>query len=111
MESVLPIAARRSRTVRPLGAPDGRQEPVKDEDAAHPLASVWRPRLRDVVNALVQGRDDTWSTSVAQWMGNHWVVLVDLWTVESGKSDLVLSARAFEGEDGFRFEIDSVHVP
>ncbi len=55
--------------------------------------------------------DETWNTSISQWMGTHWDVLVDLWTVESGESDLVLSARVFEVDDGFRIEIDSVHVP
>jgi hypothetical protein len=55
--------------------------------------------------------DETWSTSVSQWMGTHWDVLVDLWTVESEQSDLVLFARVFEIEGGFRIEIDSVHVP
>lgn len=44
-------------------------------------------------------------------MISHWDVLVDLWTVESGASDLVLFARVFEVENGFRFEIASVHVP
>ena len=123
------------------------QEPVKDEHAAHPIPSVWRPVLRDVIKAFVDGDyalvraprtvaplsatsrdriaayiakygqtlaelpDDTWRTSVSQWMGTHWDVLVDLWTVESGASDMVLSARVFEMEEGFRFVVDSVHVP
>ena len=55
--------------------------------------------------------DEAWETSIAQWMGTHWDVLLDLWTVESGRSDMALCARVFEEEDGFRFEIDSVHVP
>jgi hypothetical protein len=38
-------------------------------------------------------------------------VLVDLWTLESGESDMVLSARVFEVTNGFQIEIDSVHVP
>jgi hypothetical protein len=53
----------------------------------------------------------TWTTSVSQWMGTHWELLVDLWTVESGASDLVLSVRVFEADGGFRFEVESVHVP
>lgn len=50
-------------------------------------------------------------SSVSQWMGTHWEVLVDLWTIESGRSDLVLTVFVLETTDGFRFEIDSVHVP
>lgn len=60
---------------------------------------------------LAELPDETWETSIAQWMGTHWDVLVDLWTVESGGSDLALSARVFEDRGGFRIEIDSVHVP
>lgn len=55
--------------------------------------------------------EETWASSVSQWMGTHWDVLVDLWTEESGASDLVLHSRVFESEGGFRIEIDSVHVP
>jgi hypothetical protein len=123
------------------------QEPIKDEEKQHPVARIWRPSLRDVVKAFVQGDyaiaqpirfvapvgkatvkqikayiaeygetlaelpNETWKTSVSQWMGTHWEVLVDLWTEESGASDLVLSARVFEAEEGYKIKIDSVHVP
>jgi hypothetical protein len=55
--------------------------------------------------------DDTWSTSVAQWMGTRWEVLVDLWTVESGRSDLVLHAIVSEAKNGFRIKVHLVYVP
>lgn len=56
--------------------------------------------------------EETWDASISQWMGTHWDVLVDLWTVESGRSDMVLSVRIYESDgDGFRVEVDSVHVP
>lgn len=55
--------------------------------------------------------DETWETSIAQWIGTHWDVLVDLWTIESGGSDLALSARVFEDKGSFRIEVDSIHVP
>jgi hypothetical protein len=55
--------------------------------------------------------DDTWSTSVAQWMGNGWEVLVDLWTVESGRSDMVLHVFVSEVKTGFRIKIHLVYVP
>ena len=61
--------------------------------------------------ALADLPEEAWGSSVSQWMGTHWDVLVDLWTVESGRSDLVLSMRVFEADNGFRFEIDSLHVP
>lgn len=123
------------------------EQPVKDEDESHPIAEAWRPRLREIVRALVEGDyavarglpsvvppsqatadrmrayvgdfgetlaelpDEAWDSSVSQWMGTHWDVLVDLWTLESGNSDLVLTLRIFEAGKEFRFEIDSLHVP
>ena len=120
---------------------------MKDKDAAHPIASAWRPTFREIVKALARGDyalcngirfvapvdertasqmrayiadygetladlpDETWQSSVAQWQRSCWEVLVDLWTVESSRSDLVLAARVFETDDGFKIEIDSVHVP
>lgn len=69
---------------------------------------------RNIVNygeSLVALPEDAWESSVSQWMGTHWDVLVDLFTEESGESDLVLSLRVFEGKSGYRYEIDSVHVP
>jgi len=126
---------------------DESRPPIKDVDAAHPVASAWRPVLEDAITAFARGDfsvargsgavapisaataaritnnlakhgetltelpAEAWKTSVAQWMETHWDVLIDLWTVESGASDLVLSARVFEVNGGFRFEVDSVHVP
>jgi hypothetical protein len=123
------------------------QQPVKDEDAAHPIADAWRPKLREIVKALAEGDfslsrgipsvvpiskatvdqmrayvedygetlaelpEETWESSVAQWMETHWDVLVDLWTVESGRSDMVLSLRVFEAGKEFRFEIVLLYVP
>lgn len=67
--------------------------------------------LKEFGQTLVELPEDAWSSSVAQWMETHWDILVDLWTVEGGRSDLVLFARVFEIDGEFRFEIDSVHVP
>jgi len=122
-------------------------EPIKDEDRAHPIADAWRPVLREIVRALVEGDyalsrtvpsvapvakktaeqtrayvadygeelvelpDDTWTTSVCQWMGTRWDVLLDLWTRDSGASDLVLGLRVFEADAGFRFEVQLLYVP
>ncbi|MBV8761249.1 MAG: hypothetical protein JO257_28385 [Deltaproteobacteria bacterium] len=55
--------------------------------------------------------EETWATSVAQWSGRRWDVLVDLWTVESGCSDMVLHALVSETDAGFSFEIHLVYVP
>lgn len=61
---------------------------------------------------IVELPEATWNSSIAQWMDTYWEVLVDLWTKESGVSDLCLSLRVFEDADGsYRIEVDSLHVP
>jgi hypothetical protein len=67
--------------------------------------------LKEYGETLVELPPETWQTSVSQWMEGYWDVLVDLWTAESGASDLVLSARIFERGAEFRFEIHGVYVP
>jgi hypothetical protein len=83
--------------------------------SVEPVVSATAKRIRGYIasygETLADLPDDTWRTSVSQWMGDHWEVLVDLWTRESGASDLVLSARVFETHEGFRIEVDSVYVP
>lgn len=60
---------------------------------------------------LVPLPDETWKTSVAFWRGDHWNCLVDLWTAEEGRSDLVLDVDVFEDEGGYRFRVHLVYVP
>ena len=60
---------------------------------------------------LVDLPPDTWQTSVAQWYGTHWDVLVDLWTAEEGRSDLVLAGKIVESASGPHFTIHMVYVP
>src|SRR5262245_47277627 len=47
-----------------------------------------RAYIEDFGDALTALPDETWESSTSQWMGTHWDVVVDLWTVESGRSDL-----------------------
>lgn len=55
--------------------------------------------------------EDTWETSVCQWMRGYWDALIDLYTVEEGASDLALSVRVYETTQGYDFQVESVHVP
>jgi hypothetical protein len=55
--------------------------------------------------------DESWDTSVCQWQVDYWEVLVDLFTIEEGRSDLVLHAHVFEKPDGFTFNVHFVYVP
>jgi hypothetical protein len=54
---------------------------------------------------------ETWETSVAIWMGTVWEVLVDLWSIEEGRTDLVIDAKVAELDDGYAFKVHFVYVP
>lgn len=60
---------------------------------------------------LTELPDDAWKSSVSQWMIDRWEVLVDLWTREAGRSDLVMHLSVFEVGGEFEYEVESVHVP
>ncbi|MBW8890380.1 MAG: hypothetical protein JF616_21715 [Fibrobacteres bacterium] len=81
-------------------------DPVTTETADHirKYIASYGATLTDIPEA-------TWETSCAQWMGDRWEVLIDLWTKEEGRSDLVLHLNAFESNDEYRFEIYLVFVP
>jgi hypothetical protein len=81
-------------------------EPVSPATAEHIRAYV-----ADYGATLVELPDDTWQTSVAQWMGTRWDILVDLWTAEEGRSDLVLEGWVAETDSGPRLTIHMVYVP
>ena len=67
--------------------------------------------IADYGETLAGLPEEAWETSVTLWMRTFWDVFVDLFSDESGASDLVLSVRVFEDGDGYRFEVHSVHVP
>jgi len=61
---------------------------------------------------LTELPDATWETSVAMWGGSdYWDVLIDLHTIEEGRSDLVLGARVTEAGGGYSFEVHMIYVP
>lgn len=61
--------------------------------------------------SLVRLPPETWDSSVSMWTGAKWDVLVDLWTEQEGRSDLVLHAFVTEAGDDFDFEVHFVYVP
>lgn len=81
-------------------------ESISEETALHIQSYV-----RDYGATLKSLPDETWDSSVCIWMGDHWDLLLDLYTEEEGPSDLVLSARVTDSENGFRFSIHMVYVP
>ena len=67
--------------------------------------------IRDYGNKLTSLPEESWRTSVYLWMNGYWEVLVDLFTVEEGPSDLVLFVRVHPREGSYIFQVGSVHVP
>ncbi len=74
-------------------------------------ASQIKGYIDDYGEELIQLSEETWNTSVCIWTGDHWDVLIDLWTAGEGRSDMVLSAKVFEVETGHRVDVEMVYVP
>jgi hypothetical protein len=78
-------------------------------------AEIWQQCLEAVVDygdvTLISLPDKSWDTSVALWFGDHWRCMVDLWTEEEGRSDLVLDVDVFEDGPAYRFRVNLVYVP
>lgn len=60
---------------------------------------------------LITPPEETWDTSVARWYGDRWRCLIDLWTEQEGRSDLVLDVDVFDNAPGYRFHVNLVHLP
>ena len=80
--------------------------PVSDDTAKH-----IKDYIEDYGEILVELPKETWESSVCIWMGNHWEVLIDLWTGAEGRSDLVLKAQVSASKDSFVYLIEMVYVP
>ena len=76
-----------------------------------PVAAQIRDYVADYGATLVELPEDAWQTSVVQWTGARWDLLVDLWTAEEGRSDLVLGAEVVETADGPLLMVNLVYVP
>lgn len=74
-------------------------------------ASQIQNYLQEYGETLIELPEETWDSSVCIWMGGNWEALIDLWTLTEGRSDLVLSAKVSESDDGFLFYINMVYVP
>ena len=86
-------------------------------ESVDPISEAVSNHCREIVAdygsaTLIRLPEATWATSVAMWQGDRWDCLVDLWTAEEGRSDLVLEVAVSE-DDGtaFRFRPYLVYVP
>jgi hypothetical protein len=78
-------------------------EPVSEATAAQINAYV-----SGYPATLVHLPIESWDTSVCIFNGSEWEVLVDLWTQEEGRSDLVLHAYVGQGNV---VRVHAVYVP
>jgi hypothetical protein len=81
-------------------------EPLDEERAGY-IAS----NIKAYGCTLCELNEESWESSICSWQVGHWVVLVDLFTVEEGRSDLVLHVLVHEHEGGFSFKVHLVYVP
>ncbi|MDP2228380.1 MAG: hypothetical protein Q8J78_12980 [Moraxellaceae bacterium] len=80
--------------------------PVPDD-----IADIIAENLATYGGHLVGLPEEAWDTSVCQWMDDYWDLLIDLYTLEEGASDLVLSVRVYESGASYVFDIQLVYVP
>jgi len=80
--------------------------PVSEETAAQ-----IREYIEDYGTTLIELPEESWTTSVCIWMDDHWDALIDLWTVEEGRSDLVLQVHVSETHGGYVVNVYMVYVP
>lgn len=81
------------------------------ESPSHMAAEHIRDNVVAYGATLIHLPEESWESSVCMWQRTHWDVLVDLWTEEEGRSDLVLSTRVSEVPQGYAFQIYMVYVP
>ncbi|WP_327009777.1 hypothetical protein OHA72_22630 [Dactylosporangium sp. NBC_01737] len=82
-------------------------DPVSNADTQRYLQAV-----DDYGHAtLTRLPDEAWRTSVARWYGDRWKCLVDLWTEQDGRSDLVLDVDVFDNAPDYQFRVHLVYVP
>jgi hypothetical protein len=80
--------------------------PVSEE-----TATQIRTYIQEYGAKLVSLPQESWATSVCIWMGDHWDALIDLWTEEEGRSDLVLQVRVSEVGNVPLVTVYMVYVP
>jgi hypothetical protein len=75
------------------------------------VAMAIKRNIESYGETLVSLPEETWNTSVFQWMGGYWDVFIDLDT-EEGPSDLILSVRIREtSSSSYSFAVHLVYVP
>ncbi len=75
------------------------------------IALANKSYVADYGEVLISLAEEAWETSCAQWMGDFWQIIVDLYTEDEGRSDLVLNGRVMEKDGNISIEIGLIYVP
>ena len=74
-------------------------------------ATQIRGYIEEYGETLVSLPPESWDTSVCIWMEGRWDALIDLWTEDEGRSDLVLKVHVSELDSGYVVNLYMVYVP
>lgn len=74
-------------------------------------AELIKDNIDEYGEALTALPEESWETSVCLWMDGYWQVAVDLFSEESGCTDLILDVRVYKENEGYRYETQLVYVP
>ena len=81
----------------------------------NPVSSDTAKQIKDYIEEygeeLIELPEETWNSSVYISYGSYWNVLIDLFTKEEGRSDLVLGAEVREKNKEYVIEVRLVYVP
>ena len=75
------------------------------------IAELNRNYVKEYGEILIELPNSSWDSSCAQWMENHWDVLIDLYTKSEGLSDLVLTGKMAEINGKPKFTVGLIYVP
>ena len=67
--------------------------------------------IEDYGEELIELPETTWKTSVYIYYGEYWNVLIDLFTKEGNRSDLVLNVEVREIDKEYIFKVRLVYIP
>lgn len=65
---------------------------------------------------LISLPEESWNSSVCSYFGednedHFWKAIVDLFTEEEGRSDLIISLNIYKHDDHYTYEITGIYVP
>jgi hypothetical protein len=60
---------------------------------------------------LISLPEETWNTSVYLWFESHWELMIDLWTVSEGLSDMIIKIEILKIGANYSFKNLMIYVP